>query len=86
MDDFWRELMEGESNHGRKRSPSGIWEELGIEDHQVREEEFFITYTERREPLKQIKHGTLAAYNNDGCRCDKCRRAVALYRRTRRLP
>ena len=28
------------------------------------------------------RHGTIGGYNNHGCRCDRCRAAIAAYRRT----
>jgi hypothetical protein len=31
-----------------------------------------------------IEHGTVSTYNNQGCRCEDCRAAIAAYRRAKR--
>ena len=35
------------------------------------------------ENMKELNHGTASCYNNDGCRCDDCRKAWADYMRPR---
>jgi len=81
-DDFWRELMEqqpGGENHGRKRSPFGSWESLGLRDHQAAEEEVLPQEKEQgahrrsQRPEDTITHGTERAYRIDKCRCSVCR-------------
>lgn len=87
-DDFWRELMEeqpGGENHGRKRSPFGTWETLGLSDHKASEDELLPQelaqgpYRRSERDADTIPHGTLGAYKNHGCRCVLCRRANADY-------
>jgi len=35
-------------------------------------------------PRPKPKHGTISRYNNQRCRCDKCRRAATDYKRAQR--
>ena len=37
-------------------------------------------------PIRSINHGTIYAYRKRGCRCDKCKEAIAQSRERRRLP
>ncbi len=86
-EDELRELMEepaGGHNHGWKRDGRGGWISNSTVDWQTGME-----YAHRpptpitpRSPKSadEIKHGTRGAYQNDGCRCDECRKAEAEYR------
>jgi len=69
----------GGANYGRKRNGSGGWDTLGDEPAEKQ-----APPKRAAKPLDTVVHGTLAAYNNDRCRCAECRTAFALYRRNAR--
>ena len=53
--------------------------------HTIKTAEDFATGRIKRAYKERIlKHGTPSCYNNDGCRCDDCRKAHTEYWRTRR--
>lgn len=86
--DEWAEIMEeapGGLNHGRRRSAGGWW---SLEEDVSRSFQDGLTIEEfeppKRRPNKPddtIRHGTLAAYQNDGCRCELCRESKRSYMR-----
>ena len=41
-------------------------------------------YLRPEKPSDTVRHGTAGAYQNDGCRCVKCRAGWAAYKRARR--
>lgn len=84
--DEWAELMEGPpggENHGRRRSIGGWWdlEEDFSKSFQagLSIEEFETPKRRSVKPEDTIRHGTLSAYKNDRCRCERCRAAQREY-------
>lgn len=87
-DDELAELMQeapGGLNHGRKRTAGGWW---SLEEDFSRSFQGGLTIEEFEPPKRRstkpedtIRHGTLSAYQNDGCRCDLCRKAQRDYMR-----
>ena len=91
-DDMLLELMSeppGGHNHGRKRSAYGF---VDLDSNVFRAIEGGLSLDEGDEqarkraekPKDTIRHGTLAAYTNDRCRCEKCRASMAEWKRRRR--
>lgn len=78
----------GGVNHGRKRVARG-WVDLSGGTNQaidlgLRLDGVDAPRRRSRKPGVTIRHGTISAYNNDGCRCDDCRAAIRDYRRRAR--
>ena len=87
--DEWDELMSeppGGDNHGRRMTAGGWW---SLEEDFAKSFQGGLTI-EKFEPAPRprsikpddvIRHGTLAAYQNDKCRCGLCRAAQREYMR-----
>lgn len=82
--DDWAELMEeppGGENHGRTRA-GGRMRDLNGQSYEAFSRLKFIirdpTWEQGRrhvKPSETVRHGTLAAYKHDKCRCELCRKA-----------
>jgi len=91
-EDELRDLMEeppGGHSHGKRRGPRGAWVSLDDKEQGALSDGFWIEpdpkpYIRVKRPEETIRHGTVAAYNHQRCRCLPCRKAVADYRKKRR--
>lgn len=81
----------GGRNHGRKSVSGGAQIDLDVGFYQALEDGLTIyggdesTKRRSRKPENTIRHGTIAAYNNDRCRCEDCREAMRVYRKRKRV-
>lgn len=78
----------GGENFGRVRR-QGRWAPLSPNEQDAILGDLWIdgdemAYTRPRRPLETVQHGTLSTYNNDRCRCDECRAAMARYKQRAR--